>query len=158
MLLQEGDSIPEMALPDQNGQERDLKALLGVAGAVVYFYPRDNTPGCTVEAKDFQGLVTEFAEMGVTIIGVSKDSVLAHGKFCAKHGLQFVLLSDAEGQLCEAFGVWQAKKNFGKTGMGIVRSTFFVDSQSIVRKVYPKVTVKGHGAVVLADVRLLLGQ
>ncbi|GAB0058511.1 Putative peroxiredoxin bcp [Candidatus Magnetaquicoccaceae bacterium FCR-1] len=151
-MLQPGDTIPDLSAPDQNDQSLPLRQRLGAKGAVIYFYPKDNTPGCTVEANDFQTLGAEFAAKGFTVIGVSKDSIKSHVSFCTKYNLQFTLLSDTDGALCEAFGAWQEKKNYGKVYMGIVRSTFIVDGHGVVRKVYPSVKTAGHAAAVLGEV------
>nr|CRH04662.1 putative peroxiredoxin bcp [Candidatus Magnetococcus massalia] len=151
MQLEEGTKIPALTLPDQNGEERAMMELLGEKGAVIYFYPKDSTPGCTTEANDFERLQGEFAAKGVNIVGISKDSVKSHTNFCTKQGLTFTLLSDTELAACEGFGVWQEKKNYGKTYMGIVRTTFVVDAEGTVTKVYPKVRVKEHAEKVLAD-------
>jgi thioredoxin-dependent peroxiredoxin len=151
MLLKVEDSVPTLTLPDQNEQSQELAALFGPQGAVVYFYPKDNTPGCTLEAKDFQDLSAEFEKLGVTIIGLSKDSTASHGKFAGKHNLAFPLLSDSEGLACEGFGVWQEKKNYGKTYMGIVRSTFLLDNNGVVLKTWTKVKTKGHAQKVLEE-------
>lgn len=156
MLLQTGEPIPDISLPDQDGKPFSLAAGLGANGSIIYFYPRDNTPGCTLEATDFQAALPEFSQHQVTIIGVSKDSVTSHGKFRDKRSLSFTLLSDHEGKLCEHFGVWQEKRNYGKTSMGIVRSTFICDAQGVVQKVYTKVKTKGHVATVLADTKTML--
>ncbi|MBF0295296.1 MAG: peroxiredoxin [Magnetococcales bacterium] len=150
-MLASGEIIPDLAAPDQTGRSRGLRELLGERGGIVYFYPKDNTPGCTLEANDFQSLSGAFAQAGYTVIGISRDSVKSHAGFCAKHGLGFTLLSDGEGALCEAFGVWQEKTMCGKTSMGIVRTTFVVDAAGAVRRVYPNVKTKGHAAQVLAD-------
>ena len=154
-MLEIGDLIPDLTLPDQNGQERPLRQLLATRGAIVYFYPKDNTPGCTVEARDFQSLSAEFATLGLSIIGISKDSVASHQKFCLKQELSFTLLSDASGDACVAFGTWKEKKNYGRTYMGIVRSTFIVDCNGVVKKVYPSVKTMNHATLVLTDVRTL---
>ncbi|MBF0445824.1 MAG: thioredoxin-dependent thiol peroxidase [Magnetococcales bacterium] len=151
MLLNSGDSIPSLTLPDQNGKEVALEALLGANGAVIYFYPKDNTPGCTVEANDFQRLSGDFAALGINVVGISKDSVASHTKFCTKQNLTFTLLSDGEGAACEGFGVWQEKKNYGKVYMGIVRSTFLVDAKGKVVKTWTKVKTKGHAQAVLEE-------
>lgn len=116
---------------------------------VVYFYPKDMTPGCTTEANDFKSAAGDFAATNTLIIGVSKDSVARHIKFVEKHALNFKLLSDAELDNCERWGVWQEKKNYGRTYMGIVRSTFLIDSSGTIRNAWPKVRVKGHVAAVL---------
>ncbi len=118
---------------------------------MIYFYPKDNTPGCSTEAVDFQREKENFRARGFSIIGISKDSVKSHERFCMKKSLDFTLLSDGEGALCEAFGVWQEKKNYGRVYMGIVRSTFVVGANGKVLQVYPKVRVKGHVEKVLAE-------
>lgn len=151
MVMEAGSLIPDLTLPDQAGQPRALRQLLGRNGAVIYFYPKDNTPGCTTEAQDFQALAADFAQAGVEVVGISKDSVKSHANFCAKQGLGFTLLSDGDGAACEAFGVWQEKTMYGKTRMGIVRSTFLVDARGQVVRVYPSVKVKGHARQVLND-------
>lgn len=150
-MLETGATIPELSAPDQNGQKQSLKGLLGARGGVVYFYPKDSTPGCTLEANDFQTLGGEFAAKGFAVVGISKDSVKSHANFCAKQGLAFTLLSDADGALCEAFGVWQEKVMCGKSCMGIVRSTFVVDAGGVIRTVYTNVKTKDHAAQVLAE-------
>jgi thioredoxin-dependent peroxiredoxin len=152
MLLNSGDSIPSLTLPDQNGKELALDTLLGANGAVIYFYPKDNTPGCTIEANDFQRLSGDFAILGLNVVGISKDSVASHTKFCTKQNLTFTLLSDGDGAACEGFGVWQEKKNYGKVYMGIVRSTFLVDANGKVVKTWTKVKTKGHAQAVLEEV------
>ncbi|MBF0183425.1 MAG: peroxiredoxin [Magnetococcales bacterium] len=152
-MLDIGQPIPDLTLPDQSGQTHPLPQLLGSQGAIFYFYPKDNTPGCTVEANDFQAYLSDFAALGYRVIGLSKDSVASHEKFCQKQNLTFTLLSDADGAACLAFGVWQEKKNYGKVSMGIVRSTFVVDAQGIVRRVYRAVRVNGHAQQLLADLQ-----
>ncbi|MBF0175587.1 MAG: peroxiredoxin [Magnetococcales bacterium] len=152
-MLQVGQNIPDSLAPDQFGKERRLYGLLGAKGGVIYFYPKDNTPGCTLEAQDFQAHGGDFQAMGYAIVGISKDSVPSHEKFCAKYQLGFTLLSDQDGRLCEGFGVWQEKKNYGKTYMGIVRATFVVDAHGLIQQVYPKVKTKGHAEQVLQDLR-----
>ena len=147
------DTSLSAALPDQNGKEKCLKDLLAEKGAVFYFYPRDSTPGCTLEANDFQSLGSSFSTLGYSVVGISKDSVKSHSTFCLKQGLTFTLLSDKEGTVCEQFGVWQEKKNYGRTSMGIVRSTFIIDAQGVVQKVYTKVKTKGHANEVLKSIQ-----
>jgi thioredoxin-dependent peroxiredoxin len=117
---------------------------------VLYFYPKDNTPGCTTEAIDFTQLLPDFQALGAKIVGVSTDSVATHCKFIAKQQLQIELLSDPDHQMVEAFGMWQLKKFMGKEYMGIVRSTFIIDPQGKIAHLWPKVKVKGHAAEVLA--------
>lgn len=150
-MLKEGDSIPAVTLPDQEGTEWAMRDLLGDKGAIFYFYPRDNTPGCTTEALDFQANLAAFETLGIRVVGVSKDSVKSHANFSAKRNLVFTLLSDKETELAQAFGVWQEKKNYGRSYMGVVRSTFVADGEGRIVKVYPKVKVKGHVEQVLAD-------
>jgi thioredoxin-dependent peroxiredoxin len=153
MLLKENDPAPTLTLPDQNEESHQLSSLFGPHGTVVYFYPKDNTPGCTLEAKDFQSLSAEFKELGVHVVGISKDSTASHAKFANKHDLSFTLLSDGEGVACEGFGVWQEKKNYGKVYMGIVRSTFLLDNRGIVTKTWTKVRTKEHAQKVLDEAR-----
>ncbi|MBF0308403.1 MAG: peroxiredoxin [Magnetococcales bacterium] len=143
--------LPELELKDQDGVGCTLRSLIGEKGLVVYFYPRDNTPGCTTEAVDFTALREEFAALGYRIVGISRDSVPSHARFRDKHDLNITLLSDPDGVACQAFGVWQEKRNYGKTSMGIVRSTFVVDSNGLVRKIYSPVQVRDHARTVLAD-------
>lgn len=116
---------------------------------ILYFYPKDNTPGCTTEALDFTALHTEFTQLGVTVVGISPDSVSSHGKFITKQNLQIMLLSDFDHQVAEAYGVWQLKKFMGKEYMGIVRSTFVIDPQGNLAQTWLKVKVKGHAVGVL---------
>ena len=120
---------------------------------VVYFYPKDDTSGCTREAQDFTGLAADFAQAGVRVIGVSKDSLAAHAKFTAKHGLAVELVSDPDGVACEAFGVWGEKKLYGKTYMGIERATFLYDADGMLVREWRKVKVPGHAEAVLAATR-----
>jgi peroxiredoxin Q/BCP len=148
-----GDAAPSLCGPTDRG-DFDLSAHAGEM-VVVYFYPKDMTPGCTVEAQDFRDRVDAFAAAGATIVGVSKDAAKRHAKFREKECLPFDLLSDAEGTVCEDWGVWQEKKNYGRTYMGIVRSTFLVDKDGTVVASWPKVRVKGHVDVVLAAVQAL---
>jgi peroxiredoxin Q/BCP len=117
---------------------------------VLYFYPRDNTPGCTRQACAFAAAFEDFKRLGTVVIGVSKDSVASHVKFAEKHSLPFILLSDPDRKAIEAYGVWQEKKNYGKVSMGVVRSTFIIDENGIVEKVMPKVKPDTNAAEILA--------
>lgn len=157
-MLEEGTTIPPFSKPDQNGEAQTFESLTGKKGLILYFYPKDNTPGCTNEAKDFRDEIAAFRKLGVEVVGVSKDSAKVHTNFINKHELSFTLLADndPEAELCEAFGVWQEKKNYGKVYMGIVRTTFIIDANGKVVKVYPKVRVKEHVESVLADTKELL--
>lgn len=143
-----GDKAPDFSLTRDGGEQVSLADLKG-QNAVVYFYPKDDTPGCTNEAIDFTAHKKDFDKLGVTIIGVSKDTVAKHEKFIAKHKLQVALLSDEEGKMVEDYGVWVEKKNYGRTYMGIERSTFLIDENGVIRQVWRKVRVKGHVEAVL---------
>lgn len=138
MLLEAGSKAPDFALPNQDGQEVKLSDFAGQK-VVVYFYPKDSTPGCTRQACAFAAAYEEFTRLGVPVIGISKDSVKSHQNFIAKQNLPFLLLSDPDRQAIEAYGVWQEKKLYGKVSMGVVRSTFVIDENGVIEKVYPKV-------------------
>ncbi len=148
-------SIPNINQPAPSfklaNQSEEMIALSNFQGQwlILYFYPKDNTPGCTTEALDFTNLLTEFTKLGATIIGVSPDSVASHGKFIAKKNLKITLLSDPDHQVAEAYGVWQLKKFMGKEYMGIVRSTFAIDSQGNIAFIWTPVKVKDHATAVL---------
>ena len=144
-------------IPAVTVQGQDGPIALGEIGAplVVYFYPKDDTSGCTREAQDFTTLTAAFAQAGVRVIGVSKDSLAAHAKFTAKHGLAVELASDPDGAACEAFGVWGEKKLYGKTYMGIERATFLFDGGGTLVREWRKVKVPGHAEAVLAAARAL---
>ena len=144
---------PALDLPADGGGRVSLQALNGPA--VVYFYPKDDTAGCTREAQDFTALAPEFAALGVTVIGVSKDTVAKHERFKAKHGLDVVLASDEDGAACEAWGVWFEKTLYGRKYMGIERATFLVDAEGLIRRAWRKVSVKGHAQEVLEAARAL---
>lgn len=146
--LQVGDSAPAFDLPSAPGPSLSSADLSGQA-YVVYFYPKDDTPGCTIEAQDFEAMGADFAAQGVRIIGVSKDSLTSHEKFQAKYNLNFTLLTDAEAELCQAYGAWAEKTNFGKTSMGIVRSTFLIGSDGRIAQAWRNVRAKGHAEKVL---------
>lgn len=142
-MIDAGTPAPDFTLPRDGGGEITLSALRG-AKVVLYFYPKDDTPGCTTEALDFTARAADFAAAGTTVIGISKDSVKKHDKFIAKHGLGIALASDEHGQTCEDYGVWVEKSMYGKTYMGIDRSTFLIDAAGQVVQVWRKVSVKGH--------------
>ena len=137
-MLKIGDKAPNFTLQDKNGNSVSLSDFLGKK-VVVYFYPKDNTPGCTRQACAFASNYEKFNAFGVTVIGISKDSVASHQKFAGKYALPFILLSDPKLDAIKAFGVWQEKKNYGKTIMGVVRSTFIIDENGIIEHVMPKV-------------------
>ncbi|MFN3937612.1 MAG: peroxiredoxin [Gemmobacter sp.] len=150
----QGDTAPDFTLPRDGGGEITLSALRP-GKVVVYFYPKDDTSGCTTEAKDFTALASEFAKAGVTVIGISKDSVKSHDRFVAKHGLGVILASDEGGTTCEDWGVWAEKSMYGKKYFGIERSTFLIDGEGRVARAWTKVKVPGHAEEVLAAARAL---
>lgn len=152
MSLKPGDKAPDFTLPGDGGGDISLADYAGKK-LVVYFYPKDMTPGCTTEARDFTALADEFAAAGCSVIGISKDSVARHDKFRDKYDLKVRLASDEDGEVLDAFGVWKEKSLYGRTFMGIVRSTFLIDGDGVVRRVWDKVRVKGHAAEVLAATR-----
>ena len=137
-MLKIGDKAPDFTLTDKNGKSVSLSDFSGKT-VVLYFYPKDNTPGCTRQACAFAGLYREFERRGVVVIGISRDSVASHVKFAEKHGLPFILLSDPERKAIEAYGVWQEKKLYGKVSFGVVRSTFIIDGQGNIAHIMPKV-------------------
>lgn len=149
-MLKEGQKAPEFTLPDKDGNKVSLSDFKGKK-VVVYFYPKDNTPGCTQEACDFRDNFPEFNKINAEVIGISKDSVKSHEKFSDKYELPFKLLSDEDTKVIQDFGVWKEKKMFGKSYMGIVRSTFIIDEQGVIQKVFPKVKVKEHIEEVLKE-------
>ncbi len=153
-MIETGQAAPDFTLPRDGGQDISLSQFTG-GPVVLYFYPRDDTSGCTSQAKDFTLFKPDFDAAGATIIGVSKDTVAKHEKFIAKHELKFALVSDAESDLCERYGVWVEKKMYGKTFMGIVRTTVLIDADGQVARIWPKVKVKGHVAEVLEAVKAL---
>jgi peroxiredoxin Q/BCP len=151
-MVVEGEKAPEFTLKADDGSQVSLKDYLGKK-VVLYFYPKDNTPGCTTEAVEFRDLAKEFEKEGAVIVGVSKDSVESHQKFKEKHDLPFTLLSDSEGKVLELYGVWKKKSLYGRTFMGTERTTFLIDKKGGVVKVYRKVKAKGHAQTCLLDLR-----
>ena len=150
-MLEAGMKSPDFTLNDKNGNAVSLSDFKG-RKVVLYFYPRDNTPGCTRQACAFAGLYGEFKKKNVEVIGISKDSVASHAKFSEKHGLDFVLLSDPELIAIQAYGVWQEKKLYGKVSMGVVRTTFIIDENGNIEKVMPKVKPDTNAAEILAEI------
>ena len=155
-MINPGDPAPDFQLPDQDDTQHSLAAARP-APVVLFFYPRDDTSGCTREAQDFTALADQFADAGAVVYGISKDTTAKHLKFREKRGLTVTLLSDAEATVCEDYGVWAEKKMYGKTFMGIVRSTFLIDGTGRVARTWPKVKVPGHAEAVLQAVRELAG-
>ena len=148
-MLEVGTKAPEFTLPDKDGNPVRLADYLGKK-VVLYFYPKDNTPGCTKQACAFAASYEGFKAKNVAVIGVSKDSVASHQKFAAKYDLPFLLLSDPELQAIQAYGVWQEKKLYGKVSMGVVRSTYLIDEQGVIARVMPKVKPDTNAADILA--------
>lgn len=148
-MLETGTKAPDFTLPDQNGNPVSLSDFAGKR-VVVYFYPRDNTPGCTRQACAFAQNYEGFRAKDVVVIGISKDSVASHLKFAQKYELPFILLSDPELQAIQAYDVWQEKKLYGKVSMGVVRTTFLIDAQGNIEKVMPKVKPDTNAADILA--------
>ena len=148
-MLEIGTKAPEFTLPDKDGNPVSLSDFAGKK-VVLYFYPRDNTPGCTRQACAFAGAYEEFQKINAVVIGISKDSVASHQKFAEKHSLPFILLSDPELAAIQAYGVWQEKKLYGKVSMGVVRSTFVIDENGVIEKVMPKVKPDTNAAEILA--------
>jgi len=147
-----GDLAPEVALPDEHGTVHTLADRRG-SWTVVYFYPKDDTPGCTTEACGFRDLHGELDSLDAQVWGISRDGAGSHAAFRAKYGLPFTLLSDEDHAVAEAFGAWGEKTSYGKTSMGIIRSSFLVDPDGKVAKAWPKVTAEGHADQVLAALR-----
>ena len=149
-MLTVGMKAPDFTLLDKEGRAVSLSDFLGKR-VVLYFYPKDNTPGCTRQACAFAGAYREFQEKNVEVIGISKDSVASHVKFAERHGLPFVLLADPDRVAIEAYGVWQEKKMCGKTSMGVVRTTFVIDENGVIERVMPKVKPDTNAAEILAQ-------
>ncbi|MGN0663916.1 MAG: thioredoxin-dependent thiol peroxidase [Negativibacillus sp.] len=148
-MLEVGMKAPAFTLPDQNGNSVSLSDFAGKK-VVLYFYPKDNTPGCTRQACAFAQNYAQFQAKDVMVIGISKDSTASHLKFAQKYELPFVLLSDPERQAIEAYGVWQEKKLYGKVSMGVVRSTYLINEQGVIEKVMPKVKPDSNAEQILA--------
>ncbi|WP_435019475.1 peroxiredoxin [Tundrisphaera sp. TA3] len=153
-MIEPGQVAPDFALLDADGREVSLASLRG-EWAVLFFYPRDNTPGCTSEACDFRDLDADYRGLGARVIGISPDGAASHDRFAAKHRLTYTLLSDPGGELAQRYGVSAEKRMYGRVSQGIARTTFLLDPEGVVRKVYRKVKVAGHAAGVLADLRAM---
>jgi peroxiredoxin Q/BCP len=150
MSLKVGDKAPDFMLPTDGGGKIALKDLKGKA-VVLYFYPKDDTSGCTAEACAFRDAFPDFSKVKAAIIGISRDSVKSHDKFKAKHGLPFTLASDEDGTACEAYGTWVEKSMYGRKYMGIERATFLIDGKGVIRGIWRKVKVPGHADAVLSE-------
>ena len=154
MMVEEGDRVPDVKLVATDGREISPLDFKGQK-LVLYFYPKDDTSGCTREAQDFSALAEEFEKAGTWILGVSKDDSKSHEKFTGKYDLKIQLATDADGSVCEAFGTWTEKSMYGRKYMGIERATFLIDRDSIVKRVWRKVKVPGHAEQVLEAAREL---
>ncbi len=154
MPLQVGDPAPDFTLPDDTGTQHRLADYRG-RWVVLYFYPKDMTPGCTVEAQGFRDAYSELQQEGAVVIGISADPPERHQQFRAKHNLPFILLSDPEHKVLEAYEAWGPKKIFGKTTVGPLRKTYIIDPEGRIAKIYPKVRPSGHAEEVLEDLRRL---
>ena len=153
-MLEAGAKVPDAGASDQDGTAVRLRDFAG-RKLVVYFYPKADTPGCTAESQAFRDLKDDLAKAGAAIVGVSRDDVAAQKKFAEKYGLNFPLLADTSSKICDAFGVIVEKNMYGRKSMGIQRSTFLIDAKGTVAKVWPRVSVEGHGKAVLEAVRSL---
>ena len=147
-MLEIGSQAPEFTLPDHNGEPVSLSDFRGQT-VVLYFYPKDSTPGCTRQARAFADVHEELRALGAVVLGVSRDSSASHLRFIQKNGLPFRLLSDPERTALEAYGVWQEKKLYGKVSLGVVRSTYIIDPQGVIEKVYPKAKPDTNAAEIL---------
>lgn len=151
-MLEAGTKAPEFTLKDKDGNDVSLSDFRGKK-VVLYFYPKDNTPGCTRQACGFASAYEEFKNINAVVIGISKDSISSHEKFAAKYNLPFILLSDQERQAIEAYDVWQEKKNYGKVSMGVVRTTYIIDEDGVIEKVMKKVKPDTNAAEILEYLR-----
>ncbi|HSO78687.1 MAG TPA: peroxiredoxin [Chromatiaceae bacterium] len=154
-MLQPGDPAPPFSLPDADMDRFHSEHLKGKKNLVLYFYPRDDTPGCTLEALEFTDLQPEFEALEAEVVGISMDSCVSHGAFRDKHGINVRLLADTEGEVCRAYGVWQERERQGEKRLGIVRSTFLIDQAGVIRQALYDVKPKGHAAQMVAYLREL---
>lgn len=144
MAVETGKKAPAFRLLSDEGKQVALKDFLGKSWVVLYFYPKDDTPGCTTEACDFRDNLAAFGRLGAVVLGISPDSVESHAKFRKKHGLTFTLLSDPQHEVCEKYGVWVEKQLYGKRYMGVERTTLLIDPEGRIAEVWSKVKVPGH--------------
>jgi len=154
-MISKNQPAPEFTSRNQNNSNVSLSDFRGRKNVVLYFYPKDDTPGCTIQANEFTLLATEFDQAGAVVIGASRDSCASHQAFIDKYGLRVDLLSDSDGSLCAAYGVWQEKERNGEKKWGIVRSTFLIDKDGIVREALYNVTAKGHASEMLERIKSL---
>lgn len=154
-MLEPGTSFPDFDLPDQDGRNRTLAELADGAGLVLFVYPKDDTPGCTTEAKDFRDRLEDFSALGYRVVGLSKDPASSHARFIEKHSLGLTLLSDVESRLMAKIGAWGEKKLYGRTSVGVIRSTFVIDREGKIVRSYRNVRAKGHAERVLRELRAI---
>jgi peroxiredoxin Q/BCP len=154
LMIDVGQPAPDFTLSDQHGALITLSKLKGTP-VVLYFYPKDDTPGCTTEACAFRDARSNYEQAGARVLGVSPDDVASHRKFAEKFSLPFSLLADPDRTVCEAYGVWQEKNMYGKKSMGVVRSTFLIDGEGVIRKAYRRVKVEGHSDALLEAIKAL---
>ena len=152
-MLLPGQPAPQFSLPDSDMKMVDTASFLGKNQLVLYFYPKDDTTGCTIEAVELSDLIDEFQRLETLVFGISRDNCVSHAAFRDKHGLTVQLLADTEGEVCKSYGVWQEKEKNGEKRMGIVRSTFVIDKQGIIRQALYDVKPKGHAAQVIDLIR-----
>ena len=148
-MIEVGKAAPDFSLADQDGKTVSLSGCKG-SPVVLYFYPKDDTPGCTKEACNFRDAFAEYRNRGARILGVSPDEPASHARFIKKYELPFTLLADPEHEVCESYGVWKEKNMYGRKSMGVERTTFVIDGQGVVRAAFPRVKVDGHSHAVLA--------
>ncbi|MBD8006689.1 thioredoxin-dependent thiol peroxidase [Bacillus norwichensis] len=153
MTVKEKEMAPDFKLPASNGEEVALSDYRGKKNILLYFYPKDMTPGCTVQACDFRDMHEDFSDLDAVVLGISPDPLDSHDKFIKKHGLPFLLLADTDHEVAELYEVWKLKKNFGKEYMGIERSTFIIDKEGTLVKEWRKVTAKGHAEEALQYIK-----
>jgi thioredoxin-dependent peroxiredoxin len=153
-MIAEGQPAPDFTLLDQDGQSVTLSSHKG-SPIVLYFYPKDDTPGCTTEACAFRDAEAEYQAAGAKVLGVSPDDVKSHARFARKHTLPFPLLADTETKVCQLYGVWKEKSMYGKTYMGVERTTLLIDTKGVIRKIYLKVKVPGHSEAILEALKAL---
>jgi peroxiredoxin Q/BCP len=153
-MIAEGQTAPDFTLSDQDGQSVTLSSLKG-SPIVLYFYPKDDTPGCTTEACAFRDAEADYQALGAKVLGISPDDVKSHAKFAKKHTLPFPLLADTETKVSELYGVWKEKSMYGKSYMGIERTTVLIDANGVIRKIYPKVKVPGHSDAILETLKTI---
>lgn len=154
-MLKPGDQAPDFELPSADLEMTLSADFIGKSNIVLYFYPKDDTPGCTMEAIDFSDLLDEFQALNTEVFGISRDNCLSHGDFRDKHGLTILLLADIDGVLCEAYDVWREKEAHGEKRMGMLRSTFIIDKKGIIRHALYGIKPKGHATEVLELVKAL---